>query len=92
MRSKMAKKRGVNTSAGSGLGATESCRCGRKRASAGGKAQIANKIAPTSKTPAASIKISATSKPAIIRIFSMSASLQIVWHDQSNEVQITPKP
>ncbi len=39
------------------------------------KGQIANTIAATSRTPAVSIKISATSKPAIIRIFSMSASL-----------------
>jgi hypothetical protein len=42
---------------------------------AGREGQIANTIAATSRTPVASIKISATSKPAIIRIFSMSASL-----------------
>jgi hypothetical protein len=41
----------------------------------GGKGQIANMIAATNRTPVASIKISPTSKPAIIRIFSMITSL-----------------
>jgi len=52
--------------------------------------QIAYTMAATAKTPAASIKISAISKPAIVRALDMGTSLQIVRRGQVRAFEKTP--